>query len=191
MGSPAHDLPTGTLHLPYDFTVLGSSPTDSWTSMEDIKPPRGLPSMPERGLPERGLPERGLPERGLPERSLPERGLPGVYLSCLDMLLSEDAAWLLKRTEVTNPLVAYVRDHDYSHDHHPDADRKPPHCKEPDQCPVIDSQGLGVLSPQLEGQVEERCLEQVHCLVVGEVLKDIEMACKLLNITPGKIYTMN
>lgn len=155
MGSPAHDLAASALHLPYDFTGFGPSSADSWTSMEDSKPPRGL-------------------------SSVPERGLPGVYLSRLDMYLSEDTAWLLKRAEVTNPLVPCVCDHNPDHE--------APHCKEPEQCPVIDSQGLGGLSPELEGQVEERCLEQVQSLVVGEVLKDIEMACKLLNITPGIIH---
>ena len=38
----------------------------------------------------------------------------------------------------------------------------------------------------LQGPEEERSLEQVQSLVVGEVLKDVETACKLLNITPGK-----
>ncbi|XP_041953592.1 SAM pointed domain-containing Ets transcription factor-like [Alosa sapidissima] len=157
MGSPAHDLVAGTLHLPYDFTGFSPCPTDSWANMEDLKPPRGLPSMPERGL-------------------------PGVYLSRLDMYLTEDTAWLLKRAEVASPLVPCIRDHD-NHDH--DLDDEAARSKEPEQCPVIDSQGgLGGLSPELEGQVEERCLEQVQSLVVGEVLKDIEMACKLLNITP-------
>lgn len=157
MGSPAHDLVASTLHLPYDFTGFSSCPSDSWASMEDMKPPRGLPSMPERGL-------------------------QGVYLSRLDMYLSEDTAWLLKRADVACPLVPCVRDHNHDPDH------EAPHRKEPEQCPVIDSQGgLGGLSPELEGQVEERCLEQVQSLVVGEVLKDIETACKLLNITPGTI----
>ena len=36
-----------------------------------------------------------------------------------------------------------------------------------------------------ESADEERSLEQVQSLVVGEVLKEIETACKLLNITPG------
>ncbi|XP_023654724.1 SAM pointed domain-containing Ets transcription factor [Paramormyrops kingsleyae] len=81
--------------------------------------------------------------------------LPGLYLPCFDMLLAEDATWLMK---------AEPR-------------------KEPEQCPVIDSQGLG-LPPGLDAQVEERSLEQVQSMVVGEVLKDIETACKLLNINP-------
>lgn len=35
------------------------------------------------------------------------------------------------------------------------------------------------------GPMEERCLEQVQSMVLGEVLKDIDKACRLLNITPG------
>ncbi|CAL1606566.1 unnamed protein product [Knipowitschia caucasica] len=35
----------------------------------------------------------------------------------------------------------------------------------------------------LEGQVEERCLEQIQSLVVGEVLRDVDTACKMLNIS--------
>ncbi|XP_061793614.1 SAM pointed domain-containing Ets transcription factor [Nerophis lumbriciformis] len=52
---------------------------------------------------------------------------------------------------------------------------------QPEQCPVIDSQEQGLSPP---GPEEERSLEQVQSMVVGEVLKDIETACKLLNITP-------
>ncbi|KAG9352813.1 hypothetical protein JZ751_017389 [Albula glossodonta] len=85
---------------------------------------------------------------------------PGTYLSCFDTLLTDDVAWLLKEPR-----------------------------REPEQCPVIDSQGLSPnlgpsLSPGLEEQVGEGSLEQVQSLVVGEVMKDIETACKLLNITP-------
>lgn len=39
---------------------------------------------------------------------------------------------------------------------------------------------------EMPGQVEERCLEQVQSMVVGEVLKDVDTACKLLNIAPGR-----
>ncbi len=101
-----------------------------------------------------------------------DRGHPGLYLSCFDMLLTEDAAWLVRVSDSST--LAGV------------GPRLEP-CQEPEQCPVIDSPGLGVspLSPTLEEQVEERSLEQVQSLVVGEVLKDIETACKLLNITPG------
>ncbi|XP_061741543.1 SAM pointed domain-containing Ets transcription factor [Nerophis ophidion] len=59
---------------------------------------------------------------------------------------------------------------------------------QPEQCPVIDSQERGLSPP---GPEEERSLEQVQSMVVGEVLKDIETACKLLNITPDPMeWTM-
>lgn len=102
-----------------------------------------------------------------------ERGLPGLYLStCFDMLLTDDTAWLVRVADSSASVGVVPR---------------PESCPEPEQCPVIDSPGLGCspLSPVLEDQVEERSLEQVQSLVVGEVLKDIETACKLLNITPG------
>lgn len=100
-----------------------------------------------------------------------ERGVPGLYLSCFDMLLTEDVTWLVKVSETPQTLTLPVS-------------RMEPQ-EEPEQCPVIDSQEQG-LSPVLEGQEEERSLEQVQSMVVGEVLKDIETACKLLNITPGR-----
>lgn len=101
-----------------------------------------------------------------------ERGIPGFYLSCFDMLLTEDATWLVKVSETSQTLTVPMP-------------RMEPR-EEPEQCPVIDSQEQG-LSPGLEGQEEERSLEQVQSMVVGEVLKDIETACKLLNITPGRL----
>lgn len=100
-----------------------------------------------------------------------ERGVPGLYLSCFDMLLTDDATWLVKVSDASQTLTVPMT-------------RMAPQ-EEPEQCPVIDSQEQG-LSPGLEGQEEERSLEQVQSLVVGEVLKDIETACKLLNITPGR-----
>uniref|UniRef100_A0A8D0AQ99 SAM pointed domain-containing Ets transcription factor n=1 Tax=Sander lucioperca TaxID=283035 RepID=A0A8D0AQ99_SANLU len=42
-------------------------------------------------------------------------------------------------------------------------------------------------APPSKGQVEERCLEQVQTMVVGEVLKDVDTACKLLNIAPDPL----
>lgn len=103
-----------------------------------------------------------------------ERGMPGVYLSCFDMLLTEDATWLVKVSEASSALALPMS-------------RVEPR-EEPEQCPVIDSQEQGI-SPGLEGQEEERSLEQVQSMVVGEVLKDIETACKLLNITPGRLLS--
>nr|XP_009932297.1 PREDICTED: LOW QUALITY PROTEIN: SAM pointed domain-containing Ets transcription factor [Opisthocomus hoazin] len=55
----------------------------------------------------------------------------------------------------------------------------------PEQCPIIDSQGLGLGAEgdlQARQHLEEHSLEQVQSMVVGEVLKDIETACKLLTI---------
>lgn len=109
-------------------------------------------------------------EESKPNMEALERGVPGLYLSCFDMLLTEDATWLVKVSDASQTLTV------------PMSRMALP--EEPEQCPVIDSQEQG-LSPGLEGQ-EERSLEQVQSLVVGEVLKDIETACKLLNITPGR-----
>nr|XP_004649618.1 SAM pointed domain-containing Ets transcription factor isoform X2 [Jaculus jaculus] len=89
----------------------------------------------------------------------PEQGLSTFYLSYFNMLYPEDGSWAAKGP------VASVKE-------------EPP--EEPEQCPVIDSQAPG-------GSLDEHSLEQVQSMVVGEVLKDIETACKLLNITadPG------
>lgn len=102
-----------------------------------------------------------------------ERCVPGLYLPCFDMLHIEDTTWLVKVSEAP-PTLAVPMNRMESRE-------------EPEQCPVIDSQEQG-LSPGLEGQEEERSLEQVQSMVVGEVLKDIETACKLLNITPGSLH---
>lgn len=93
-----------------------------------------------------------------------ESSIPSLYLSCFDMLLTEDATCLVKVSEISPASTGSVS------------------LIEPEQCPIIDSQEQG-LSP-CEEQEEERSLEQVQSMVVGEVLKDIETACKLLNITP-------
>ncbi|XP_013864992.1 SAM pointed domain-containing Ets transcription factor isoform X2 [Austrofundulus limnaeus] len=98
-----------------------------------------------------------------------ERGVPGLYFSCYDMLLTEDARWLLKVSDSPATLAIPTNPME--------------NLEAPEQCPIIDSQEQG-LSPGLVGQEEERSLEQVQSMVVGEVLKDIETACKLLNITP-------
>ncbi|KAJ8265443.1 hypothetical protein COCON_G00145420 [Conger conger] len=138
MGSPDRGEVASSLHSPrvgFAETPLTSLERDAW-ELEDTKPPRDL-------------------------AGATERGLPGLYLSCFDMLVTEDATWLLKVSETAPPSSS----------------------PRPEQCPVIDSQGLG-LSLGLDGQMEERSLEQVQSMVVGEVLKDIETACKLLNITP-------
>lgn len=98
----------------------------------------------------------------------PERSPPSVYLSCFDMLFTEDSGWTLKVPEGAHVTPMRLEQR-----------------KEPEQCPLIDSQGL-CLSPEMDYQIEDRSLEQVQTMVVGEVLKDIETACKLLNIPPGK-----
>ncbi|XP_028925624.1 SAM pointed domain-containing Ets transcription factor [Ornithorhynchus anatinus] len=102
----------------------------------------------------------------------PEQGLSAFYLSYFDMLYPEDGGWGPKGSGQGPPggggAVAP---------------------KEPEQCPIIDSPGLGVgpagpglpCAPSLP--LEEASLEQVQSMVVGEVLKDIQTACKLLNIT--------
>ncbi|XP_010900743.3 SAM pointed domain-containing Ets transcription factor [Esox lucius] len=109
--------------------------------------------------------------------SLESRGLTGFYLSCFDMLFTEDSGWLVKVSEASPGLACAM----------PFPTPRTEPSEEPEQCPVIDSQALG-LSPEQDGvQEEERSLEQVQSMVVGEVLKDIETACKLLNITPDPI----
>ncbi|XP_021572677.1 SAM pointed domain-containing Ets transcription factor [Carlito syrichta] len=98
----------------------------------------------------------------------PEQGLSAFYLSYFDMLYPEDGSWAGK-----GPGAG--------------ARGEPP--EEPEQCPVIDSQapggGLDLVPAGLA--LEEHSLEQVQSMVVGEVLKDIETACKLLNITPDPV----
>lgn len=98
----------------------------------------------------------------------PEQGLPAFYLSCLDMLYPDDSMLYPAKGPV------------------PSAHDEPP--EEPEQCPVIDSQAPGgSLDLAPAGlSLEEHSLEQVQSMVVGEVLKDIETACKLLNIASGE-----
>ncbi|KTF81433.1 hypothetical protein cypCar_00026768 [Cyprinus carpio] len=86
-----------------------------------------------------------------------DRGHPGLYLSCFDMLFTEDAAWLVRVSDSSTPAAV--------------GPRLEPCQESGKQCPVIDSLGW----------------EPPACLLsggTGEVLKDIETACKLLNITP-------
>ncbi|XP_056154842.1 SAM pointed domain-containing Ets transcription factor-like [Lampris incognitus] len=100
-----------------------------------------------------------------PSRSLlglPELSWPGVYLPYRDRLVSEDNPWLLRVSDAAGSTLSSS--------------------KSLDQCSTIHSQGPA--SPSELGLVEECCLEQVQTMVVGEVLKDIDTACKLLNITP-------
>nr|XP_020855312.1 SAM pointed domain-containing Ets transcription factor isoform X5 [Phascolarctos cinereus] len=94
----------------------------------------------------------------------PEQGLSAFYLSYFDMLYPEEGTWGGK-----GPVEE-------------DQEEAP---KEPEQCPIIDSQAQGAGLDYSPGNLtlEEHSLEQVQSMVVGEVLKDIETACKLLNIT--------
>lgn len=103
-----------------------------------------------------------------PPRSLlglPELSWPGVYLPCYDRSAIEENPWVLRMTEAPAPAA--------------------PSSRTAEPSPAKPSQAQDPPS-EMEGQAEERCLEQVQTMVVGEVLKDVDTACKLLNITPGR-----
>ncbi|XP_037627607.1 SAM pointed domain-containing Ets transcription factor-like isoform X1 [Sebastes umbrosus] len=104
------------------------------------------------------------PPRSLLE--LPELGWPGVYLPCYERLTIEESPWVLRMTEAPAPAA--------------------PPSRTPETSPAKPSQPQDPPS-EMEGQVEERCLEQVQTMVVGEVLKDVDTACKLLNIAPDPL----
>lgn len=134
----------------------------------------GLSSMPPSAVFRTG-PEKVTAGAVGPERrdwspsppATPEQGLSAFYLSYFDMLYPEDSGWATKGPgESTQDEVP----------------------EEPEQCPVIDSQAPGGSLDLAPGglTLEEHSLEQVQSMVVGEVLKDIETACKLLNITAGE-----
>ncbi|KAM4816375.1 SAM pointed domain-containing Ets transcription factor isoform X2 [Urocitellus parryii] len=122
-------------------------------------------------LPPDGLEKGAAPERRAwsPRRpATPDQGLSAFYLSYFDMLYPEDGTWAAK-----GPAAG--------------AREEPP--EEPEQCPVIDSQAPGGgldLGPGALA-LEEHSLEQVQSMVVGEVLKDIETACRLLSITADPV----
>ncbi|XP_062974997.1 SAM pointed domain-containing Ets transcription factor isoform X2 [Elgaria multicarinata webbii] len=101
----------------------------------------------------------------------PEQTLPTFCLQYFDMLYPDDSNWVPKGLGESQPPNSQ------------EGRTEVP--KEPEQCPIIDSQGLS-LTPGMDYQaslhLEEHSLEQVQSMVVGEVLKDIETACKLLNI---------
>lgn len=96
---------------------------------------------------------------------LPELSWPGVYLPCYERLAIEENPWMLRMTEAPAPAAPPSRTAEPS-------PSKPSQAQDPPS--------------DMEGQVEERCLEQVQTMVVGEVLKDVDTACKLLNIAPGR-----
>ncbi|NXJ71334.1 SPDEF factor, partial [Rostratula benghalensis] len=106
----------------------------------------------------------------------PEQPLPTFCLHYFDMLYSEDIAWATKGMGEPSQSGAQGGRGEVQ--------------KEPEQCPIIDSQGLGLGTEggdlQASLHLEEHSLEQVQSMVVGEVLKDIETACKLLNIAAGR-----
>lgn len=103
-----------------------------------------------------------------PPRSLlglPELSWPGVYLPYYDRLVMEENPSVPGVTVTPVPLA-------------------PSHRTQDSRPPVL---SLAQESPSVvEGQAEERCLEQVQTMVVGEVMKDVDTACKLLNIAAGK-----
>ncbi|XP_060931536.1 SAM pointed domain-containing Ets transcription factor-like [Limanda limanda] len=104
-----------------------------------------------------------------PPRSLlglPELSWPGLYLPCYDRLVIEENPWVLGMAEAPGPAA--------------------PFCRSLEPSPPAPGQAHAS-SPEVEGPVEERCLEQVQTMVVGEVLKDVDTACKLLNITPDPL----
>ncbi|KAG8002519.1 SAM pointed domain-containing Ets transcription factor [Nibea albiflora] len=99
-----------------------------------------------------------------PPRSLlglPELSWSGVYLPYCNRLAIEENPWVLKMTEAPAPAAPPSRTAE-------PGPAKPSQAQEPPSG--------------MEGQVEECCLEQVQTMVVGEVLKDVDTACKLLNI---------
>nr|XP_043893720.1 SAM pointed domain-containing Ets transcription factor-like isoform X1 [Solea senegalensis] len=94
---------------------------------------------------------------------LPELSWPGVYLPCYDRLVTEENPWVLGVPQTP-------------------ASATPP-SRTPEPSPPAPSQAQDSSSSEVEDRVEERCLEQVQTMVMGEVLKDVDTACKLLNIT--------
>lgn len=102
-----------------------------------------------------------------PRRSLlglPELGWPGVCLPYGGRIATEEEPWTLRMTAGPAPLAL------------PSRTLEPCSIKpNPSQDP----------SSGMEGQMEDRYLEQVQTMVVGEVLKDVDTACKLLNIASG------
>lgn len=104
-----------------------------------------------------------------PPRSLlglPELGWTGVYLPCCDRLAMEENPWMVRVSD-------------------PSPQPPPPPCRTLEPVPGKLSHNQDAPSG-MESQAEERCLEQVQTMVVGEVMKDVETACKLLNIASGR-----
>ena len=99
-----------------------------------------------------------------PPRSLlglPELGWPDIFQSCGQMMEAENEPCLQKAA---------------------------PHglCPADPLEEVVQSSSSSSSPSLLDGHAEECSLEQVQTMVVGEVLKDIDTACKLLNIEAGE-----
>ncbi|KAL6119255.1 spdef [Pungitius sinensis] len=95
---------------------------------------------------------------------LPRGSCAGVYLPYCDRLAMEENPWIMRMTEAP----AHV----------------PPPCRAPEPSPAKPPGPAQEPPYATEGQVEECSLEQVQTMVLGEVLKDVDTACKLLNIAP-------
>ncbi|GAA6071987.1 SAM pointed domain-containing Ets transcription factor-like isoform X1 [Tachysurus ichikawai] len=97
------------------------------------------------------------------------QGFPSMpqYMSRFDTMLSEDTARITRKSDTFTAKDRQDELLEY---------------KEAGQDCVIDS----TAGQSGQTDVEDRCLEQVQSLVLDEVQKDIETACKLLNITPGE-----
>ncbi|KAL2090987.1 hypothetical protein ACEWY4_013250 [Coilia grayii] len=105
-----------------------------------------------------------------------EHGVQVLYLPSFDILSIDETTWLERVREPSTPTPTLTPG--------PEAGPgSPSNQREPEQCPQVHSSAL--VPPALQpGQEEDRSLEQMQTMVVEEVLKDIETACKLLNITP-------
>ncbi|XP_027015286.2 SAM pointed domain-containing Ets transcription factor-like isoform X1 [Tachysurus fulvidraco] len=98
------------------------------------------------------------------------QGFPSMpeYMSRFDTMLSEDTARITRKSDTFMAMDRQDELLEY---------------KEAGQDCVIDS----TAGQNGQTDVEDRCLEQVQSLVLDEVQKDIETACKLLNITPDPV----
>lgn len=108
-----------------------------------------------------------------PPRSLlglPELGWPAVCLPCCDRKGGEEDPWMLRMIEGPAPAML------------------PSRTLEPCSIKPTQSQDSSSSSSGTEGQMEECHLEQVQTMVMGEVLKDVDTACKLLSIASGTAH---
>ncbi|XP_069560520.1 SAM pointed domain-containing Ets transcription factor-like [Brachyistius frenatus] len=99
-----------------------------------------------------------------PPRSLlglSELTWPGVCIPCNDRIAIEENPRVLRMTEARAPAA--------------------PPSRTPERPPAFSQ------AQHPPSEMGEHCLEQVHTMVVGEVLKDVDTACKLLNIAPDPL----